>query len=132
MQTLILFPDGLHHSLYLLSSDCDQGHRDRGPAAHQQEQRHQDLHQGDESINANDNVDDEQEDEELITEFATFISLALHHAKLYDKLRRSENSVAVIEEVKAYHAQAKQDEVDEIIAEGPPNPEDNQDVSSQM
>ena len=31
--------------------------------------------------------DDDQEDEELITEFATFISLALHHAKLYDKLR---------------------------------------------
>ena len=75
---------------------------------------------------------DDQEDEELITEFATFICLDLHHAKLYDKLRRSENSVAVAHEVKAYHAQAKMDEVEEIVAEGPPNPEDNQDVSSQM
>ena len=47
-----------------------------------------------------------QDDEVLITEFAVFIALALHHAKLYDKLRRSENSVSVVQEVKAYHAQA--------------------------
>ena len=40
--------------------------------------------------------------------------------------------MAVAHEVKAYHAQAKMDEVEEIVAEGPPNPEDNQDVSSQM
>ena len=37
---------------------------------------------------------------ELITEFSTFISLALHHAKLYDKIRRTENSVAVVQEVR--------------------------------
>ena len=72
---------------------------------------------------------DDQDDEVLITEFATFISLALHHAKLYDKLRRTENSVAVAQEVKAYHAQAKQDEIEEILAEGLPTPEDNQDIS---
>ena len=46
--------------------------------------------------------------------------------------RRSENSVAVAQEVKAYHAQAGQEEVEEIVAEGPPRAEDNQDVSSQM
>ena len=47
-------------------------------------------------------------------------------------LRRSENSVAVAQEVKAYHAQARHDEVEEVVAEGPPRAEDNQDVSSQM
>ena len=41
-----------------------------------------------------------QEDVEMITEFSTFISLALHHAKLYDKIRRTENSVAVVQEVR--------------------------------
>mgnify|MGYP002046680494 CR=1 FL=1 len=83
-------------------------------------------------LNSHDDNNDYQEDEELITEFATFICLALHHAKLYDKLRRSENSVAVAHEVKAYHAQAMMVEVEDIAEEGPPNPEDNQDVSSQM
>ena len=36
----------------------------------------------------------------MITEFSTFISLALHHAKLYDKIRRTENSVVVVQEVR--------------------------------
>ena len=40
--------------------------------------------------------------------------------------------MAVAQEVKAYHAQARHDEVEEVLAEGPPRAEDNQDVSSQM
>ena len=35
-------------------------------------------------------------------------------------------------QVKAYHAQAPQGEVEEILAEGPPQPEEHQDVSTQM
>ena len=35
-------------------------------------------------------------------------------------------------QVKAYHAQAPQGEVEEILAEGPPLPEEHQDVSTQM
>ena len=46
--------------------------------------------------------------------------------------RKSENNVAVINEVKAYHAQAKLDEVETILAEGPPKLDEHQDISSQM
>ena len=42
----LLFLDWLHHSLHLLSSTHYPGNYDRGVAAHQQEQRHEDLHQG--------------------------------------------------------------------------------------
>ena len=40
--------------------------------------------------------------------------------------------MAVIKEVSAYHAQASQDEVESVVAEGPPKPEDHQDISTQM
>ena len=80
----------------------------------------------------NSNINKIQDDETLISEFSTYIALALHHAKLYDKLRKSENSVAVINEVKAYHAQASQNEVDLILAEGRPKEDEHQDISTQM
>ena len=89
--------DWIHNSLDLLSSAHYSGNYDRSSAAHQQEQRHEDIYKGelsdhprhddDNDGDHDDDNDDDQEDEELITEFATFISLALHHAKLYDKLR---------------------------------------------
>ena len=36
-----------------------------------------------------------QEDGELIENFVAYIGLALHHAKLYDKIRKVENKAAV-------------------------------------
>ena len=38
--------DWLHHSLGLLSSNHHPGNLGRGPPAHQQEQCHEDIHQG--------------------------------------------------------------------------------------
>ena len=76
--------------------------------------------------------DDDQDDEVLITEFATFISLALHHAKLYDKIRKAESNVQVGQELCAYYAQANHDEVELLLAEGKPRQEDHEDISTQM
>ena len=73
-----------------------------------------------------------KDDEQMISEFGSFIALALHHAKLYDKLRRAENDVAVANELKSYYGQARQEEVDLVLSEGPPNPEEHQDISTQM
>ena len=78
------------------------------------------------------NISNNQDDEQLISEFGSFIALALHHAKLYDKLRRSENDVAVASELKSYYGQAKQEEVELILSEGPPQSEQHQDISTQM
>ena len=36
-----------------------------------------------------------QEDAELVEHFAAYIGLAVHHAKLYDKIRRNDNKTAV-------------------------------------
>ena len=35
------------------------------------------------------------EDEKLVEQFAAYIGLALHHAKLYDKIRKNENKTSV-------------------------------------
>ncbi|KAI6242433.1 Phosphodiesterase [Aphelenchoides fujianensis] len=45
-------------------------------------------------------------DEESFETFAIYCGLALHHAKLYDKIRRSEQKYRVALEVLAYHANA--------------------------
>ena len=73
-----------------------------------------------------------QEDETLIGEFGTYIGLALHHAKLYDKIRKAESNVQVGQELCAYYAQARQDEVELLLAEGKPRQEDHEDIRTQM
>ena len=43
------------------------------------------------------------EDEEAFEMFSVYCGLALHHAKLYDKIRRSEQKYKVALEVLSYH-----------------------------
>ena len=64
------------------------------------------------------------EDEEAFEMFAVYCGLALHHAKLYDKIRRSEQKYKVALEVLSYHNSSSANEVDEIVAEGPPEFDD--------
>ena len=59
-----------------------------------------------------------QEDGELIENFVAYIGLALHHAKLYDKIRRSEQKYKVALEVLSYHNASSANEVDELVKEG--------------
>lgn len=44
-----------------------------------------------------------QEDEEAFETFAVYCGLALHHAKLYEKIRKSEQKYRVALEVLCYH-----------------------------
>ncbi|GMR52448.1 hypothetical protein PMAYCL1PPCAC_22643, partial [Pristionchus mayeri] len=50
-------------------------------------------------------------DEDAFEMFAVYCGLALHHAKLYDKIRRSEQKYRVALEVLAYHSVCHRDEV---------------------
>lgn len=52
-----------------------------------------------------------QEDEEAFEMFGVYCGLALHHAKLYDKIRRSEQKYKVALEVLSYHSTCSEDEV---------------------
>ncbi|CAD5205461.1 unnamed protein product [Bursaphelenchus okinawaensis] len=54
------------------------------------------------------------EDEDNFETFAVFCGLALHHAKLYDKIRRSEQKYRVALEVLAYHSVCNTDEVNKV------------------
>ena len=54
------------------------------------------------------------EDEESFRVFAVYCGLALHHAKLYDKIRRSEQKYKVALEVLSYHSGATQEECENI------------------
>jgi len=56
-----------------------------------------------------------KEDEEAFRTFAVYCGLALHHAKLYDKIRRSEQKYKVALEVLSYHNAASIEEVEEIL-----------------
>lgn len=61
-----------------------------------------------------------QEDEESFETFAVYCGLALHHAKLYDKIRRSEQKYRVALEVLGYHSTSTEGEVEKaktLIAE---------------
>ncbi|GAV08828.1 hypothetical protein RvY_18464 [Ramazzottius varieornatus] len=49
-------------------------------------------------------------DEEAFETFAIYCGLALHHAKLYDKIRRSEQKYKVALDVLAYHSTCTEDE----------------------
>ena len=55
-----------------------------------------------------------QQDEESFKTFAVYCGLALHHAKLYDKIRRSEQKLKVTLEVLAYHSSATAHDVEEV------------------
>ncbi|KAK7101205.1 probable 3',5'-cyclic phosphodiesterase pde-5 [Littorina saxatilis] len=50
-------------------------------------------------------------DEEAFETFAVYCGLALHHAKLYDKIRRSEQKYRVALEVLSYHSQCTEEEL---------------------
>ena len=73
-----------------------------------------------------------QQDEESFKTFAVYCGLALHHAKLYDKIRKAESNVQVGQELCAYYSQARQEEVDLVVAEGKPRQEDHEDIRTQM
>uniref|UniRef100_A0A1I7WB41 Phosphodiesterase n=1 Tax=Heterorhabditis bacteriophora TaxID=37862 RepID=A0A1I7WB41_HETBA len=53
-------------------------------------------------------------DEEAFEVFAVYCGLALHHAKLYDRIRRSEQKYRVALEVLAYHSVCNRDEVSKL------------------
>lgn len=56
-----------------------------------------------------------KEDEEAFETFAVYCGLALHHAKLYDKIRRSEQKYRVALEVLSYHNTCTEEEVAQCI-----------------
>uniref|UniRef100_A0A1B0CY76 Phosphodiesterase n=1 Tax=Lutzomyia longipalpis TaxID=7200 RepID=A0A1B0CY76_LUTLO len=56
-----------------------------------------------------------KEDEEAFETFAIYCGLALHHAKLYDKIRRSEQKYRVALEVLSYHNTCTEEEVRQCI-----------------
>lgn len=47
--------------------------------------------------------------------FAIYCGLALHHAKLYDKIRRSEQKYKVALEVLSYHNSSSVSEVEDVV-----------------
>ncbi|PAV67774.1 hypothetical protein WR25_04267 isoform F [Diploscapter pachys] len=55
-----------------------------------------------------------RDDEDAFEMFAVYCGLALHHAKLYDKIRRSEQKYRVALEVLAYHSVCNKDEVNKL------------------
>jgi cAMP and cAMP-inhibited cGMP 3',5'-cyclic phosphodiesterase 10 len=59
--------------------------------------------------------------------FSVYCGLALHHAKLYDKIRRSEQKYKVALEVLSYHNSSSVSEVEEILALE--LPEDDQEIA---
>ncbi|XP_026500541.2 probable 3',5'-cyclic phosphodiesterase pde-5 isoform X1 [Vanessa tameamea] len=63
----------------------------------------------------NDNFD--HEDEVAFEIFSTFFGLALHHARLYDKIMRKEQKYRVALEVLSYHNTCREHEVQEILTD---------------
>lgn len=61
-----------------------------------------------------------KEDEEAFETFAIYCGLALHHAKLYDKIRRSEKKYRVALEVLSYHNACTEQEIAMCEAMGIP------------
>lgn len=55
-----------------------------------------------------------KEDEGAFEMFAVYCGLALHHAKLYDKIRRSEQKYRVALEVLSYHNSCTEEEVERL------------------
>lgn len=61
-----------------------------------------------------------KEDEEAFETFAIYCGLALHHAKLYDKIRRSEKKYRVALEVLSYHNACTEEEIEKCEKMGIP------------
>ncbi|KAG4073640.1 hypothetical protein HA402_000864 [Bradysia odoriphaga] len=61
-----------------------------------------------------------KDDEEAFQMFAVYCGLALHHAKLYDKIRRSEQKYKVALEVLSYHNTSTAEEVQNCLVQGIP------------
>lgn len=55
------------------------------------------------------------EDEEAFETFAVYCGLALHHAKLFDKIKKSEHKYKVALEVLSYHNSCTEDEVNRCM-----------------
>lgn len=47
--------------------------------------------------------------------FAVYCGLALHHAKLFDKIKRSEQKYKVALEVLSYHSTCSDEEVNQVL-----------------
>lgn len=62
-----------------------------------------------------------KEDEDAFETFAVYCGLALHHAKLYDKIRRSEKKYRVALEVLSYHNTCTNEELEKCEKMGIPN-----------
>ncbi|KAK2187073.1 hypothetical protein NP493_178g03057 [Ridgeia piscesae] len=62
-----------------------------------------------------------QDDEEAFDMFAVYCGLALHQAKLYEKVRRSEQKYKVALDVLSYHNQATPDEVTQMCSREVPD-----------
>lgn len=60
-------------------------------------------------------------DEQSFETFAIYCGLALHHAKLYEKIRRSEQKYRVALEVLSYHSQSSEEEFQAIKANKVPD-----------
>ncbi|KAF7284637.1 hypothetical protein GWI33_021826 [Rhynchophorus ferrugineus] len=61
-----------------------------------------------------------KEDEDAFETFAVYCGLALHHAKLYDKIRKSEQKYKVALEVLSYHNTCTEEELEAALDEGIP------------
>nr|CAI5850668.1 unnamed protein product [Callosobruchus analis] len=61
-----------------------------------------------------------KEDEEAFEMFAVYCGLALHHAKLYDKIRKSEQKYKVALEVLSYHNTCTEEEFALALRDGAP------------
>ncbi|XP_066144330.1 probable 3',5'-cyclic phosphodiesterase pde-5 isoform X3 [Euwallacea fornicatus] len=61
-----------------------------------------------------------KEDENAFETFAIYCGLALHHAKLYDKIKKSEQKYKVALDVLSYHNTCKEDEFKAALGEGIP------------
>ncbi|XP_054719145.1 probable 3',5'-cyclic phosphodiesterase pde-5 [Uloborus diversus] len=55
-----------------------------------------------------------KKDEESFATFAIYCGLALHHAKLYDKIRRSEQKYKVALEILSYHSTCSEEDINTI------------------
>ncbi|XP_066975379.1 probable 3',5'-cyclic phosphodiesterase pde-5 [Macrobrachium rosenbergii] len=62
-----------------------------------------------------------KDDEESFEMFAIYCGLALHHAKLYDKIRRSEQKYKVALEMMSYHSSCGEEELDLLAREHVPD-----------
>lgn len=57
------------------------------------------------------------DDEVAFEIFSTFFGLALHHARLYDRIMRKEQKYRVALEVLSYHNTCKENEVQAMLAD---------------